>query len=69
MSKFATLSTRRSATPSLTACAMLRPSLAMAEDVDLEEVKDLVEPEMVMELPRAQCAGSYTYINPILTLF
>lgn len=69
MSKFATLSTRRSATPSLTVCAMLRPSLAMAEDVDLEEVKDLVEPEMVMELPRAQCAGSYTYINPILTLF
>lgn len=69
MSKFATLSTRRSATPSLTVCAMLHPSLAMAEDVDLEEVKDLVEPEMVMELPRAQCAGSYTYINPILTLF
>ena len=68
MSKFATLSTRRSATPSLTVCAMLRPSPAMVEVVDLEEVKDLVEPEMAMELPRAQCAGSFSYINPILTL-
>ena len=58
MSKFATLSTRRSATPSSTVCVTLRPSLATVEDVDLEEVKDLVEPEMVMELPRAQCAGS-----------
>ena len=69
MSKFATLSTRRSATHSLTACAMLHPSPAMAEAVDLEEVlEDQVEPVMVMELLRAQCAGSYKPYNPILTL-
>ena len=64
MSKFATLSTRRSVTPSLTVCVTLLPSPAMAEVVDLEEVKDLVEPEMVMELLRAQCAGNHTYFNP-----
>ena len=69
MSKFATLSTRRSATPSLTVCVTLRPSPAMAEVADLEEVKDPVEPEMVMEPPRAPCAGRYTYINPISTIF
>ena len=60
MSKFATPSTRRSATPSLTVCAMLHPSPVMAEAVDLEEdLVDPVEPVMVTELLRAQCAGSF----------
>ena len=71
MSKFATLSTRRSATPSLTVCAMLHPSPVMEEAVDLEEDLDLdpVEPVMVMELLRAQFAGSFIPFCPILTLF
>ena len=70
MSKFATLSTRRSATPSLTVCVMLHLSPVMEEAVDSEE--DLVDPpelEMVMELLRAQCAGSFIPLSPILTLF
>ena len=67
MSKFATLSTRRSATPSLTVYAMLHLSPAMGEAVDLKE--DPVELEMVMELLRAQCAGSLKAFSPILTLF
>ena len=67
MSKFATLSTRRSATPSLTVCVMLHLSPVMEEAVDLEE--DPVELEMVMELLRAQCAGSFIPSSPILTLF